>query len=67
LGFFSTDELIEVKRGDDRADEAQAIRFGFIVDIVGRNHMSGARHILYDHVRFAGDMFSHMLRENSAH
>jgi hypothetical protein len=55
LDLFAADQLIEVERGLNRAD-GEAVRLGYLVDVIGGNHGRHARHVLHDDIGSAGNM-----------
>ena len=55
LHFFAPQQLIEIKTGVDDGD-AQAIRFGNAINVIGRHCRAGAGHVLNDHVRVSGNV-----------
>ncbi len=60
FGFRAGDELFEIERRIERHD-GQTVRFDQIVKIIRRDHTAGARHVLHDHRRVAGNMFADIL------
>ena len=60
--FFATDELVEVKRRRNPS-ERETVRLGHGVNIIRRDHRAGARHVLDDEIRVAGNILSHVLRD----
>ena len=60
--FFATDELVEVKRRRNPS-ERETVRLSHGVNIIRRNHGAGARHVLDDEVGIAGNILSHVLRD----
>jgi hypothetical protein len=66
LRFLAPDQLVKIQGRHDRADQAQSIGLGGFVNIIRRDHMPGARHILHDDVRVTGDVLIHMGGENAS-
>ena len=60
--FRPSDELFEIKSSVDRAHR-KSVRLGDIVDIVRRDHMTRARHVLHDNGRIARQMLAHKQRD----
>ena len=64
LHLLAPHQLVEVKPGAN-AGQGESIRFGYAINIIGRDHGAGAGHVLHEKARCAGDMFAHEAGEHA--
>ena len=61
LHVFRSEKLIDVIGRINHAD-GQTVGLGDIIDIVGGDDRSGARHVLHDDIGISGNVFAQILR-----
>src|SRR5262245_11436452 len=61
LHFLAADQLIHIDSRIERT-QRESIWFGDVVDIIGRNDGTRARHVLHRGARIAGNILSQILR-----
>jgi hypothetical protein len=60
LDLFSSHQLIEIKRRENRADQSQTVRLGYGIEVIGGHHMSGAGHVLKYEIGVSRNVLSHV-------
>jgi hypothetical protein len=65
LDFGSADQLVEIERWNHGADDRQAIGFCDFIEMVDRDHVAGAGHVLHDESGISRNMFAHMFDDQT--
>ena len=61
LNLRSADQLIQIERWDHRADDRQTVGLDTGVEMIHRDHMARAGHILHDETGIARNMPAHVI------
>jgi hypothetical protein len=65
LNLRSADQLIKIERWNHRADDRQPIRFYDLIEMVDRDHVASAGHVLHDESGVTGNMFAHVFDDQT--